>query len=113
MGHCSICNRALDVADDPYSLNCGGDCLMCLAEARDPDCVRMVLEIAKKDAKRLDALVRNPALRVLGGHRVNDAGTEHVWVVTDTRDGLAFLSGRCLTYREAIDTALDKSQPGA
>lgn len=30
---CSICGRKLNVATDPKSLDCGGDCLACIEEA--------------------------------------------------------------------------------
>jgi hypothetical protein len=32
---CLICKRQLDVADDPLSLDCGGDCLGCIREFED------------------------------------------------------------------------------
>jgi len=38
-GNCGICGRPLNLKDDPTSLDCGGDCLRCMAEAGDPDCV--------------------------------------------------------------------------
>jgi len=34
---CSICKRDLDDPNDPFSVNCGGDCLACMAEAEDPE----------------------------------------------------------------------------
>jgi hypothetical protein len=38
---CAICDRELKAHDSPdvISRDCGGDCLMCMAEAGDPDCV--------------------------------------------------------------------------
>ena len=36
---CNICGRALDNPDDPASKDCGGDCVVCMAEAGDPECV--------------------------------------------------------------------------
>jgi hypothetical protein len=39
MGRCSICGRELNVPEgDVTSRDCGGDCLMCMAEAGDLDC---------------------------------------------------------------------------
>ncbi len=32
---CLICGRALDRADDPLSVDCGGDCFGCIVEAED------------------------------------------------------------------------------
>lgn len=36
-GRCLICNRPLDIASDPDSLNCGGDCRGCIREIEDED----------------------------------------------------------------------------
>jgi hypothetical protein len=33
---CNICKRELDVDSDPFSTDCGGDCLACMADADDP-----------------------------------------------------------------------------
>ncbi|SOE87006.1 hypothetical protein SAMN05446935_7550 [Burkholderia sp. YR290] len=42
-GHpCRTCGRSLDEAGDPLSVSCGGDCLACMAECGDPDCVEAV-----------------------------------------------------------------------
>lgn len=49
-GHCAICGRPLDVADDPLSVDCGGDCLGCMADCGDPDCVAAV-EALKRAGK--------------------------------------------------------------
>ncbi len=35
---CSLCTTPLDVPGRPWTQNCGGDCLACMAEAGDPDC---------------------------------------------------------------------------
>lgn len=35
--HCKICGRVMDVPGDPTSVNRGGDCTRCMAEAGDPD----------------------------------------------------------------------------
>lgn len=45
---CSICHRALNQLDDPFSVDCGGDCIVCMADADDPDCVKGLIEIAHK-----------------------------------------------------------------
>lgn len=36
---CNSCKRPLDQPDDPRSLDCGGDCRQCMADAGDPDCI--------------------------------------------------------------------------
>lgn len=38
--YCGICKLALDRPGVPESLDCGGDCLRCMAEVgEDPDCI--------------------------------------------------------------------------
>jgi hypothetical protein len=39
-GHCQICDRKLNVKGDARSVDCGGDCRQCMAEAGDPDCAK-------------------------------------------------------------------------
>lgn len=48
---CHICGRGLNNADDPRSLDCGGDCLQCMADAGDPDCIAAVQAIAQLNPK--------------------------------------------------------------
>ncbi len=46
---CSFCKRLLDNAEDPYSVDCGGDCVKCMAEVvQDPDCIKHLEEIEKR-----------------------------------------------------------------
>lgn len=40
--HCTTCDRKFDNPDDPLSLDCGGHCVKCLADAGDPECVELV-----------------------------------------------------------------------
>lgn len=42
---CNICRRALNRDGDPLSRDCGGDCLACMAEAGDPECIASVAAI--------------------------------------------------------------------
>ncbi len=30
--HCSICNKEMDISNDPLSIDCGGDCCGCIGE---------------------------------------------------------------------------------
>lgn len=48
MKKCFICNRVLDNPEDPFSEDCGGDCLQCMADAGDPECEAAVAEIKRK-----------------------------------------------------------------
>lgn len=44
--HCQICGVPLDQPDKPETLDCGGDCLKCMADvAGDPDCIEAMEEI--------------------------------------------------------------------
>lgn len=47
--HCNICGRRLNNPADPFSEDCGGDCLLCMAEAGDPECQKAVDAIKGKD----------------------------------------------------------------
>jgi hypothetical protein len=42
---CNICGRTLDDPSDPTTEDCGGDCLRCMAEAGDPDCIAAMAEL--------------------------------------------------------------------
>lgn len=42
---CKLCGRELNNLDDPYSTDCGGDCLKCMADAGDPDAMNRVAAI--------------------------------------------------------------------
>lgn len=44
---CSSCQRLLNVPGDATSVDCGGDCVRCMADAGDPDCVRVMAEVIK------------------------------------------------------------------
>lgn len=37
--HCGMCSRELNIATDPLSRDCGGDCLQCVAESGDEDAI--------------------------------------------------------------------------
>lgn len=45
MKHCTICKTLLNRPDDPTTEDCGGDCLRCMAEAGDPECLMSMLRI--------------------------------------------------------------------
>ena len=43
--NCLICGRKLDDPDEPInSRDCGGDCLQCMADCGDPDCLQALVE---------------------------------------------------------------------
>jgi hypothetical protein len=44
---CNSCGRVLDNGADPLSTNCGGDCMQCMADAGDPDCISAVRKLGK------------------------------------------------------------------
>lgn len=45
---CNICKCKLDQLGDPTSLDCGGDCALCMAEAGDTDCLIRVEEFGMR-----------------------------------------------------------------
>lgn len=47
-GTCGMCKRRLDVESDPLSMDCGGYCLLCMAEADDPDAIDYISSIPRK-----------------------------------------------------------------
>lgn len=53
--NCGICNRPLGTSPD--TVDCGGDCLRCMAEAGDPDCILHMLIINCKQMKAALELV--------------------------------------------------------
>jgi hypothetical protein len=40
--HCAICGRLLQNPEDPASVSCGGDCLHCMADCGDPECMTAI-----------------------------------------------------------------------
>ena len=52
---CSICKGLLNTTD-PLTRDCGVDCLLCMAEAGDPDCMAAVVEVARKHRNVLEGI---------------------------------------------------------
>lgn len=46
---CRICNRVLDQPNDPSTDNCGGDCVKCMADSGDPDCIKAMEKLSGSD----------------------------------------------------------------
>jgi len=42
ISRCRICGQTLNVPTKPETLDCGGDCLKCMADSGDPECVEML-----------------------------------------------------------------------
>jgi anti-anti-sigma factor len=42
ISRCRICGQTLNVTSKPETLDCGGDCLKCMADSGDPECVEML-----------------------------------------------------------------------
>lgn len=54
MSNCSICKRLLKDKNDPIlSEDCGGDCIVCMAEAGDPECIESLYKHGMKAFKAL------------------------------------------------------------
>jgi hypothetical protein len=52
---CHLCGKPLDDPNDPTSLDCGGDCLACMAEAGDPDAIKHMEELNGHGRNQADA----------------------------------------------------------
>lgn len=49
--YCIICACLLDDPTVPESKDCGGDCLKCMADAFDPDCMLAMVELGHEEYK--------------------------------------------------------------
>lgn len=58
---CNICKRPLNNPDDEFSLDCGGDCLLCMADCGDTDCKDAVAEIAIKNSNTKENDMKKPS----------------------------------------------------
>lgn len=56
---CNTCGHATSTSRNSLYLDCGGDCLLCMAKAGDEDCTRHVVEIADKYAQQLEIVKTN------------------------------------------------------
>ena len=51
---CTICHKTLDNPLDVLSTNCGGDCILCMAECSDPDAIAVVRRAVAEKQPVLD-----------------------------------------------------------
>lgn len=56
---CNICGHATNTNKNSLYLDCGGDCLLCMADAGDLDCIQSVAKIARKQAAMLETVKTN------------------------------------------------------
>lgn len=52
--HCCTCKVELDQPNRPDTDDCGGDCVRCMAECYDPDCMATMREIEPNEPKWRD-----------------------------------------------------------
>lgn len=50
--HCNICNRKLDLENDPLSADCGGDCWGCIGEIEADSDYEPSLEVVREEFKK-------------------------------------------------------------
>ena len=77
MPHCRICGRELNVEGDRSSVDCGGDCVRCLAECGDKDCKRIMDHLRRHsycpwNCEHLDVLEGKALCRVNGKDKLID-----------------------------------------
>lgn len=53
-GECNTCTRTLNEPGVPESEDCGGDCLKCMADSFDPDCMRRMVALGHAEYKTDD-----------------------------------------------------------
>lgn len=54
MSICGICSKQLDNPLDVLSDDCGGDCILCMAECYDPYCIEKVRKAVTENKPTLD-----------------------------------------------------------
>lgn len=70
--NCKICNMLLD-----ESIDCGGDCIFCMADAGDPECVKAVIAVARTSHALLRAL--DGVLKSAHPNKVEHPGMFKAW----------------------------------
>lgn len=55
--NCNICGCEMNVPNQPETLDCGGDCLKCMAEAGDPEAVRTMIKLHADAIVKLTELI--------------------------------------------------------
>lgn len=97
---CETCDKLLNQPDDPLSKDCGGDCLRCMAEAGDPECVA-TMEVILRRHDKIDtavAEIEQRACRVCGctdadcSQCVEKTGVPCHWVQADLCSACAGLA---------------------
>jgi hypothetical protein len=55
--NCGTCGKELNVTLKPETLDCGGDCLQCMADAGDPECAELLRSFSAPDgdSKQINA----------------------------------------------------------
>jgi hypothetical protein len=48
---CGICGQELNVPFKPETLDCGGDCLSCMADSDDPECAETLRRLNNPDTR--------------------------------------------------------------
>lgn len=48
-GECTICGCELNNPEVPESQDCGGDCVKCMADALDPDCIKKMVDLGHEE----------------------------------------------------------------
>ena len=99
MNTCSICGRELNTSD-PLSLDCGGDCILCMADyGEDPECIQSVYPIIRNQNKLLKYVLKEIKQTL---EHANSTG-----LISDT---IWMNDGRPETLFDYIDSMIEKTK---
>jgi hypothetical protein len=94
---CTLCETPLDQPGRPWTRSCGGDCLACMADVGDPDCVTAMAAIdagvgAVPEGWRLVPV--EPTLEMI------EVGAKAIW-----GGALSFRGDASVSWRAMVDAA--------
>lgn len=105
MDKCHICQRTLNVPEEPDTLDCGGDCLSCMATAGDPDCADAMAALARAKLlafKELIEFTATPLTQVCCNRPGLDCCGDPNPVFPDLNDTVEYAQARCNELEQEV-----------
>ena len=99
MVNCSICKRELEQPNDPTTLDCGGDCLLCMAECGDPDAIALIRNMRPAEQGLANISIIRSALRHALQFAPNDPLIRHALEVS-TSDLVRVFAAGFMRYKD-------------